>query len=51
MQKYGGVELLTLLFLTSVLHGFEWSASRPGLFTPSTHIGGSVSCSVGLGEA
>jgi hypothetical protein len=39
MKAYGGVDI----FLTSALVGGQWSASRPGRFTPCTHwIGGSV---------
>jgi hypothetical protein len=32
MKAYWGVQLHT--FLTSALDGSEWSASRPGRFTP-----------------
>jgi len=33
-EQYWGVELQLHAFLTSVLHGGEWSGSRPGRFTP-----------------
>jgi hypothetical protein len=48
MKTYGGVDVQTNVFLTSALVGGEWSASRPGRFTPkerapATHwIGGWV---------
>jgi hypothetical protein len=48
MKAYGGVDVYTHVFLTSALVGVEWSASRPGRFTPrekapGTHwIGGWV---------
>jgi hypothetical protein len=48
MKAYRGVEVQLYAFLTSVLGGGEWSASRPGRFTPKertpdTHwIGGWV---------
>jgi hypothetical protein len=39
----GGVNVQTHVFFTSALVGGEWSASRPGSFTPGTHwIGGWV---------
>jgi len=34
MKTYGGVELQHHVFLTSVLDGGGWSASRPWRFTP-----------------
>jgi hypothetical protein len=34
MKTYGGVEVYVHVFLTSALVGGEWSASRPGRFTP-----------------
>jgi hypothetical protein len=41
--------VLTHVFLTSALVGGEWSASRPGRFTPGTHwIGGWVGPRTGL---
>jgi hypothetical protein len=45
MKAYGGVDVLIHVFLTSALVGGEWSALRPGRFTPGkelpgTHIGG-----------
>jgi hypothetical protein len=33
MKTYGGVDMIHV-FLSSVLVGGEWSASRPGHFTP-----------------
>jgi hypothetical protein len=48
MKTYGGVDVYIHVFLTSELVGGEWSASRPGRFTPrerapGTHwIGGQV---------
>jgi hypothetical protein len=45
MKRYGGVDV----FLTSELVGGEWSASRPGRFTPGTHwIEGWVDARAGL---
>jgi hypothetical protein len=34
MKAYEGVDVQTHVSLTSVLVGGEWSASRPGRFTP-----------------
>jgi hypothetical protein len=34
MKAYGGVDVEIHIFLTSALAGGEWSASRPGCFTP-----------------
>jgi hypothetical protein len=34
MKAYEEVDVHTHLFLTSALVGGEWSASRPGRFTP-----------------
>jgi hypothetical protein len=34
MKAYGVVEVYIHIFLTSALTGGEWSASRPGRFTP-----------------
>jgi hypothetical protein len=34
MKAYGGVDAQIHIFLTSALVGGEWSASRPGRFTP-----------------
>jgi hypothetical protein len=34
MGTYGGVKIYLHVFLTSALDGGEWSASRPGRFTP-----------------
>jgi hypothetical protein len=54
MNAYGGVDVQSHILLTSALAGGEWSASRPGRFTPgerapSTHwIGGWVDPRVGM---
>jgi hypothetical protein len=54
MKAYGGVDVQVHIFLTSALDGREWSASRPGRFTPwviapDTHwIGGWVDPRAGL---
>jgi hypothetical protein len=34
MKTYGGLDVSMHVFLTSALVGGEWSASRPGRFTP-----------------
>jgi hypothetical protein len=34
MKTYGGVDVYTHVFMTSVLVGGEWSGSLPGRFTP-----------------
>jgi hypothetical protein len=34
MKAYGRVNVQIHIFLTSALGGGEWSASRPGRFTP-----------------
>jgi hypothetical protein len=39
MKTYEGVEV-TLPFLTSVLDGDEWSASRSSNFTPGVRVPG-----------
>jgi hypothetical protein len=38
MKVYGGVDVLIHIFLTSALVGGEWSASRPGRFTPGKEL-------------
>jgi hypothetical protein len=54
MKVYWGVEVQLHAFLTPALDGGEWSASRPGRFTPreiahDTHwIGGWVGPRAGL---
>jgi hypothetical protein len=49
MKVYGGVDIYIHIFLASVLAGSQWSASRPGLFTPGSHgIGGLVGLRTGL---
>jgi hypothetical protein len=51
-KAYGGADVL--IFLTSALAGSEWSASRPGRFTPEERapgtywIGGWVDPKAGL---
>jgi hypothetical protein len=56
MKAYGGVDVYTHVFLTFVLVGGEWSASRPGRFTPGERapvphsIGGWVGPRAGLGD-
>jgi hypothetical protein len=41
MKTYGGMAVQIHAFLTSALAGGEWSASRPGRFTPGTYwVGG-----------
>jgi hypothetical protein len=56
MKAYGRVEVWIHIFLNSVSAGGEWSASRPGRFTPGegahgTHwIGGWVDPRAGLDE-
>jgi hypothetical protein len=54
MMAYGGVDVEIHIYFTSALAGGEWSASRPGRFTPGervpcTHwIGGWVDPRAGL---
>jgi hypothetical protein len=54
MKTYGGVDAYNYILLTSALAGGEWSAPRPGRFTPGeralgTHwIGGWVDPKAGL---
>jgi hypothetical protein len=56
MKAYGGVDVQIHIFLTSALAGGEWSASRPGRFTPWERapgilwIGGWVDPKAGLDE-
>jgi hypothetical protein len=51
MMTYGGVDVWTHVFLTSALVGVEWSASRPGCFTPGDNlIGGWVGLTAGLND-
>jgi hypothetical protein len=51
MKTYGRVQVYINVFLTSALVGGEWSASRPGRFTPGTHwIGGWVGRTAGLDD-
>jgi hypothetical protein len=40
METYGGVDVETQVFLTSALVAVEWSASRPGRFTPGETVSG-----------
>jgi hypothetical protein len=37
VKTYGGVDVYSHILLTSALVGGEWSAPRPGRFTPGTH--------------
>jgi hypothetical protein len=39
-KAYGGIDVLIHIFLTSALVGGEWSASRPGRFTPGERVPG-----------
>jgi hypothetical protein len=54
MKAYGGVDVWIHIFLTSALVVGEWSASRPGYFTPGERapdaqwIGGWVDPRAGL---
>jgi hypothetical protein len=49
MKAYEVVDVQIHASLTSALAGGEWSASRPGRFTPGTHwIGGWVDPRTGL---
>jgi hypothetical protein len=49
MKVYWGVDVQIHIFLTSALAGAEWSASRPGCFTPGINcIGGWVDPRAGL---
>jgi hypothetical protein len=56
MKAYGGVDVLIQIFLNSALTGGEWSASRPGRFTPGERapgtrwIGGWVNPRAGLDD-
>jgi hypothetical protein len=56
MKAYGGVEVQIHIFLTLALASDEWSASRPGHFSPGERasgtywIGGWVNTRVGLDD-
>jgi hypothetical protein len=56
MKAYEGVDVKIHIFLISALAGGEWSASRPGRFTPGeralgTHwLGGWVDLRAGLDD-
>jgi hypothetical protein len=56
MTAYGGVDVQIHIFLTSVLAGDEWLASRSGRFTPEERapgtdwIGGSVNSRADLDD-
>jgi hypothetical protein len=55
MKAYGGMYVKGHIFLTSVLVGSEWSASRLGRYTPQAkeppvRLGGPQSCSGQCGE-
>jgi len=43
MKTYGGVEIQLRAFLTSVLDGDDWSASRPDRFIPRVKASGCYS--------
>jgi hypothetical protein len=43
MNAYGGVDVYIHIFLTSALARVEWSASRPGRFTPGEIAPGTLS--------
>jgi hypothetical protein len=38
MKAYGGVDMYIHIFLTSAVAGGDWSASRPGRFTPGERV-------------
>jgi hypothetical protein len=40
MKTYGGANVYVHIFLTSAMVGGEWSASRPGRFTPGERAPG-----------
>jgi hypothetical protein len=40
MKAYGGEDVYIHIFLTSALAGGQWSASRPGRFTPGERAHG-----------
>jgi hypothetical protein len=40
MKAYWGVEVYLHAYLNSALDGGEWSASRPGRFTPRERVPG-----------
>jgi hypothetical protein len=42
MKTSEEVEVQVHAFLTSTLDGGEWSASRPGLFTPRERVPGTL---------
>jgi hypothetical protein len=49
MKTYGGVDVYIHILFTSAVAGGEWSASRPGVFTPGIYwVGGWVDPSAGL---
>jgi hypothetical protein len=56
MKAHGGMDVYIHIFLTSALLGDEWSASRPGRFTPEERapgihwIGGWVCPRAGLDD-
>jgi hypothetical protein len=57
MKAYGRVDVQIHIFLTSAIAGGEWSASRPGRFTPRERapgihwLGGWVGPKAGLDDA
>jgi hypothetical protein len=56
MKTYGGADVQIRVFLTSTLVGGEWTASRPGRFTPEERahdihsVGGCVDHRNGLDD-
>jgi hypothetical protein len=38
MRAYGGMDVYIHIFLTLAVAGCEWSASRPGRFTPGEKL-------------
>jgi hypothetical protein len=47
MKAYGRVDVQIHIFFTSALVGGEWSASRPGTFTPGKEPPGPIGKEVG----
>jgi hypothetical protein len=50
MKTYGGADVQIHVFLTSALDGGEWSASRPGRFTPGERASGTHWIGVWVGS-
>jgi hypothetical protein len=51
MLAYGGVDVQIHIFLTSALGLGEWSASRPGRFTPGESAHGTYSMEGWVGSS